>query len=83
MLDEISPACAPSEHDPSPLLLLQGGRGPDQEPPGPPPPPLAFLDVPYFEGEGACGEKHLLDVYIPSAPFPRPRARTCLFVHGG
>ncbi|CAM9195069.1 unnamed protein product [Laminaria digitata] len=47
------------------------------------PPPLSFLDVPYFEGEGACDEKHRLDVYIPSAPFPRARSRTCLFVHGG
>lgn len=60
------------------------GGGSDQEhPPPAPSPPLAFLDVPYFEGEGACDEKHLLDVYIPSAPFPRPRSRTCLFVHGG
>ncbi|CAM9974609.1 unnamed protein product, partial [Scytosiphon promiscuus] len=63
-----------------------GGRGPEQDSPSPlppPPPPLAFLDVPYFEGEGACADKHRLDVYIPSAPFPRPRSRTCLFVHGG
>lgn len=47
------------------------------------PPPLSFLDVPYFEGDEACDEKHRLDVYIPSAPFPRARSRTCLFAHGG
>ncbi|CAN0045837.1 unnamed protein product, partial [Hapterophycus canaliculatus] len=65
-----------------------GGSGDSKQdssppPPPPPPPPLAFLDVPYFEGDGACDDKHRLDVYIPSAPFPRPRSRTCLFVHGG
>ncbi|CAM9342122.1 unnamed protein product, partial [Ectocarpus sp. 12 AP-2014] len=65
-----------------------GGDGsgiPEKESPPtpPPPPPLEFLDVPYYEGDDACEEKHRLDVYIPSAPFPRPRSRTCLFVHGG
>ncbi|CAM9494985.1 unnamed protein product, partial [Ectocarpus fasciculatus] len=63
-----------------------GGGTPEKEsppPPPPPPPPLEFLDVPYYEGGDACDEKHRLDVYIPSAPFPRPLSRTCLFVHGG
>ncbi|CAM9461223.1 unnamed protein product, partial [Ectocarpus sp. 13 AM-2016] len=55
----------------------------ESPPPPLPPPPLEFLDVPYYEGDDACEEKHRLDVYIPSAPFPRPRSRTCLFVHGG
>lgn len=60
-----------------------GVRSEDSLRPPLPPPPLTFLDVPYYEGEGACDEKHRLDVYIPSAPFPRTRSRTCLFVHGG
>lgn len=46
-------------------------------------PPLTFLDIPYFVGEGACDDKHRLDIYIPAGPFPRPRSRTCIFVHGG